>query len=110
MPGVLMTSAKAPFVRYWLWFVPRRALLPRPPPGATPRQRRKAPYSFAGADWRGPWRLIRVRSRLTGARFEVPACGLVVKTAVRLVPFAQNDSDALRPPCAVDFLSVRRGY
>jgi hypothetical protein len=47
MPGVQMTSAKAPFVRYWLWFVPRRALLPRPPPGATPRQRRKAPYSFA---------------------------------------------------------------
>jgi hypothetical protein len=110
MPGVQMTSAKAPFVRYWLWFVPRRALLPRPPPGATPRQRRKAPYSFADADWRGPWRLHCACSRLTDVCSELCTGELRVKKAVRLVPFARYSSDGLRAPPPSVPTSTSLGY
>jgi hypothetical protein len=69
-----------------------------PPSGAAPRQRRKAPHSFAGADSPGPWRLIRVRSRLTAVCSELCTCELRVKSAVRLVPFARFSSDGLRAP------------
>ena len=47
---------------------------------------------------RGPRRLIRMRSRLTGVCSEVLACELRVKSAVRLVPFARFSSDGLRAP------------
>jgi hypothetical protein len=81
-----------------------------PPSGATPRQRRKAPYSFADVDWRGPWRLHCACSRLTDVCSELCTGELRVKKAVRLVPFARYSSDGLRAPPPSVPTSTSLGY
>jgi hypothetical protein len=80
-----------------------------PPPAPPPGSVAKPHTALQRADWRGPWRLHCACSSLTGARFEVPACGLVVKSAVRLVRFARFNSVALRPPAPSIFSRSDRG-
>ena len=86
-----------------------RLCISPPPPGAPrgsvtkPRTALQTPIGEAHAG------MPCACSRLTGARFEVPACGLVVKSAVRLVRFARFNSVALRPPAPSIFSRSDRG-